>query len=626
MAEAAKSHITQGALNAIFNEPSTLNRDYPVPICQVVQIKTLGSQTEGTPERYRLVLSDVQNFVQSMLATRKIQVAIFPITTTYGLPEANHVVHDGKLKKGSIVRLKAFQANAVKGKRILIVLDLEVIESLGELEKIGEPVVLKDKDEEDVKPVNTTIAGGGFYGNKPAEPTRQQQALPSRAAPTSSASHANIYPIEGLSPYAHKWTIKARVTSKSEIKEWKKATEGKLFSVNLLDESGEIKATGFNEQCDQLYDVLQEGSVYYISSPCRVNLAKKQFSNLSNDYELTFDRDTTVEKAEDQESVPQIKFNFTNIASLQEIDKDTTIDILGVLKDVAEVSEITSKSTHRPYSKREITLVDQSGYSVKLTVWGKLATSFDANPESIIAFKGAKVSDFGGRSLSLLSSGSMSLDPDISEAHQLKGWYDSQGRRETFLAHTGMSAAGAAGGRREETKTVAQIKEEGLGMNPETPDYFNVKATIVYIKQDSFSYPACLSPDCNKKVTDEGDGTWRCEKCNINHPKPEHRYILTLSVSDHTGQMYLNAFDDVGRLVVGKSADEMMELKENDFPAMEKEFENANCTSHYFKCRAKMDTYQDQQRVRYQVMSAIPIDFKAEAHKLAELIKLYNIE
>jgi len=63
---------------------------------------------------------------------------------------------------------------------------------------------LKDKDEEDVKPVNTTIAGGGFYGNKPAEPTRQQQALPSRAAPTSSASHANIYPIEGLSPYAHK--------------------------------------------------------------------------------------------------------------------------------------------------------------------------------------------------------------------------------------------------------------------------------------------------------------------------------------------------------------------------------------------------------------------------------------
>jgi len=164
--------------------------------------------------------------------------------------------------------------------------------------------------------VNTTIAGGGFYGNKPAEaPARQQQALPSRAAPTSSASHANIYPIEGLSPYAHKWTIKARVTSKSEIKTWSRpGSEGKLFSVNLLDESGEIKATGFNEQCDQLYDVLQEGSVYYIST-CRVNLAKKQFSNLSNDYELTFERDTAIEKAEDQENVPQVRYNFTNIVT-----------------------------------------------------------------------------------------------------------------------------------------------------------------------------------------------------------------------------------------------------------------------------------------------------------------------
>lgn len=72
--------------------------------------------------------------------------------------------------------------------------------------------------------------------------------------------------------------------------------EGRLFSVNLLDDSGEIRATGFNEQCDLLYDVFHEGGVYYISSPCRVQIAKKQFTNLNNDYELTFEKDTVVEK------------------------------------------------------------------------------------------------------------------------------------------------------------------------------------------------------------------------------------------------------------------------------------------------------------------------------------------
>ena len=181
-------------------------------------------------------------------------------------------------------------------------LDLDVLEELGECDKIGEPKALELKTEDESKPQSTTISSNGFYGAKTDQQQQQQQqqgqrSLPSRTGGTSSLAHANIYPIEALSPYAHKWTIKARCTNKSAIKTWhKKSGEGKLFSVNLLDDSGEIRATGFQDQCDLLYDVFQEGSVYYISAPCRVQLAKKQFTNLNNDYELTFERDTLVEK------------------------------------------------------------------------------------------------------------------------------------------------------------------------------------------------------------------------------------------------------------------------------------------------------------------------------------------
>lgn len=112
----------------------------------------------------------------------------------------------------------------------------------------------------------------------------------------SSSAHGTVYPIETLSPYQNKWTIKARVSYKSDIKTWtnQKGT-GKLFTVHFLDESGEIRATGFNDQCDQLYEVLQEGQIYYVSQ-CKVNMAKKQFSTLSNEYELMFERDTQVER------------------------------------------------------------------------------------------------------------------------------------------------------------------------------------------------------------------------------------------------------------------------------------------------------------------------------------------
>lgn len=178
--------------------------------------------------------------------------------------------------------------------RILIILGLEILEDLGECEKIGEPKTLEIKAE-DAQPQSTTISSNGFYGIKPQE-TTMQQALPSRSS-QSRSGHANIYPIEALSPYAHKWTIKVRCTSKSEIKTWhNKNGEGRLFTVNLLDESGEIRATAFKDQCDAFYDIFQEGSVYYISAPCRVQMAKKQFSNLNNDYELTFEAGTQVEK------------------------------------------------------------------------------------------------------------------------------------------------------------------------------------------------------------------------------------------------------------------------------------------------------------------------------------------
>ncbi|GAB1313920.1 Replication factor A protein 1 [Madurella fahalii] len=612
----AEQHITRGVIDAIFNDPDRATSQFPVPVLQCLQIKTLEAKVGGTgaSDRYRVVLSDMNNYVQCMLAT-----------------QANHVVHDGLLQRGCIVRMRQYQAQSIKGKRpqsVLIILDLEVIPSLGTPDKIGEPTAVEMRATE---PRSTTIGGAGFYGAKsePAQESKSQvqKQLASRSGGGGDKHGAStIYPIEALSPYAHKWTIKARVTSKSDIKVWHKAgNEGKLFSVNLLDESGEIRATGFKEQVDQFYDLLQEGSVYYISSPCKVNLAKKQFSNLPNDYELTFERDTVIEKAEDQSSVPQVRFNFVNIQELGEVEIDATVDVIGVLKEVQELSRITSKTTQKDYDKRELTLVDDTGYSVRVTIWGKTASEFDASLESIVAFKGTRVGSFNGRSLSLLSSGTMAIDPDIPEAHRLKGWYDASGRSNTFQSHNNLSSVGAATGRADDTKTTQQAKDERLGFDQ--PDYFTLKATIVHIRQPNFAYPACRTEQCNKKVTDMGDGTWRCEKCDISHDRPQYRYIMSINVNDHTGQLWLSCFDDTARAIMGgKTADELMELREQgDDARLATEFEAAMCKKLSFRCRAKLDTYDDQQRVRYQVMSAVPLDYKAEAHKLAELIKQMSV-
>ncbi len=474
-------------------------------------------------------------------------------------------------------------------------MELEVLAQYGELEKIGQPEALDSKTE--AQPA--AISGNNFYGSKPAPaPAPQQRSLPVHQNNTGTSTHPHLYPIESLSIYSNKWTIRARCTSKGEMKEWhnQKGT-GKLFSVNLLDDTCEIRATAFTEVADKLFPIFQEGVVYYITTPCRVVHAKKQFSNLPNDYELQFELGTEVEKAEDQDNKPQIRFNFTKIGDLDSVEKDTTIDTIGVLKEVADVTVAHSKNTNKDFSKRELTLADDSQTSVRLTVWGKTAESFDAPLESIIAFKGVKVSDFGGRSLSLLSSGSMMVDPDIDEAHKLRGWFNAVGQSVTFSTH--QNAAGSSSGAKSSSKTIGAILEEEAYLQ-DKPSYMSVRASILFVLDRTIAYPACSSPDCSKKVIEENPGSWWCEKCQKTFPEPRYRYVLTINVADHTGSIYLSCFDDVGQAIMGMTANDAMKIKTEDEDNSTQNFReiktDATCKMFNFRIRAKMETYNDQPR------------------------------
>lgn len=124
----------------------------------------------------------------------------------------------------------------------------------------------------------------------------------------------------------------------------------------------------------------------------------------------------------------------------------------------------------------------------------------------------------------MFSSSTMSVSPDIPEAHGLRGWFDSAASGMSFKSHSrdgGSAGAGAGTGRTDVYKTILEIKDENIGMN-DKPDYISIRATVLFVKKDNISYPACPGEGCQKKVTDTGDG-WRCEKCDRSYPAPNHR-------------------------------------------------------------------------------------------------------
>jgi replication factor A1 len=475
----------------------------------------------------------------------------------------------------------------------------------------------KDKDLDNAQETSAAPQVPGYAGAS-VPIVKQNLSKQERTASKSKSESRAIVPLKTVTPYNNRWVIKVRVADKSKIIHYNRKTTGKLFNVTFVDESGEIRATGFNEQVDNFYDKLELGKVYYVSG-ARVNTANKQYSTVKNEFELMFDRSTHIEPShEDDNSIPVNNYNFVPLDALSEQEANSTVDVLGVLTDVQEVTSITTKKG-TPFQKRDISLVDDTGFSIRATLWGDKAAQFDSKPATVIAIKGAKINEFNGRSLSLLNSSSLVPSPDIPESHLMSGWYDSKGKSQDFQPQVDNTA------KKEEPKriTLETVLLENLGHSDE-PDYFSVKAMAAVISQNgTLYYPSC--PDCRKKLVQMPDSTgWSCENCNKVFEKPFYRYVLSVCLNDETDQIWASAFEESGNLIVGATANELAELDERDPELKMRKLQEFPRLEYIFRIRAKQDIYNEVKRVRFSIVSISKLDYAAEAHKLINDLDMLN--
>merc|ERR1719460_1372242 len=217
--------LSQNAIRFLYENPEQTSRQLSL---QVLDIKKISANnvSSSKSDRYRLILSDGSHFQQAMVTTK-----------------LNQLITSATLKLNCIVCLKQYICNEVQGRKIVIVLDLEVTGM--ESDRIGNPV---------------NISGGKAHvAAKPApsaatSSARQQTSSYKPSVGSAAMSNVRIFPIKGLNPYQNKWTIKARVTKKGDVRTWSNARgEGKLFSADLIDKDGtEIRCTFFQGGCGQI--------------------------------------------------------------------------------------------------------------------------------------------------------------------------------------------------------------------------------------------------------------------------------------------------------------------------------------------------------------------------------------
>ncbi|KAJ8427709.1 hypothetical protein Cgig2_019014 [Carnegiea gigantea] len=612
--------LTRNSIAAIVNGDLNLK-----PLVQVVDIKLIGT----SQERYRLLISDAVSTQQAMIAT-----------------QLNDRVKFGLVRKGSIIQLIEYICSDVQSRKIIVVLNMEIIVS--ECEIIG-----------NLPGGGHSISGNALPNNNAFNPVRLQTSKvsasrmsantqsfnptvqPAYQPPPNYKSHgpivkneapARIIPIAALNPYQGRWAIKARVTAKGDLRRYNNAKgDGKVFSFDLLDsDGGEIRCTCFNAVVDRFYDVIQVGKVYMISKGS-LKPARKDFNHLNNEWEIFLETTSTIDLCPDEDAaIPRQQFSFRPISEIEKAENNSILDIIGVVITVNPSVPILRKNGMET-QRRIINLKDMSGRSIELTLWGDfcnregqaLQELFDYGDFPVVAVKAAKVNDFSGKSVGTISSTQLFINPDIPEANTLTEWFSHVGK--DTAAQSISRDIMPVGGKNEIRKTISQIKDEGLGRS-ERPDWVAVKATITFIKTDTFCYTACPlmigDRQCNQKVTKSGNTRWVCDRCNQEFEKCDYRYLLQAQIQDNSGLTWLTAFQESGEEIMGCSAKELYRLKyeEQEDDRFAELIRSRLFAQYLFRLKIKEETYGEEQRVKITIVKADRIDYPVESRYLLDTI------
>ncbi|KAL7727730.1 hypothetical protein ACLKA6_008067 [Drosophila palustris] len=186
--------------------------------------------------------------------------------------------------------------------------------------------------------------------------------------------------IANLSQYRENGPIKARVI-------WKKAkgywpTEGfggNLFNLDLMDATGKIHVTAYQDECEKFYDLIEIGNVYIFSGYCVkiVDIGGFYWPH-KHPFEIKLNSTTEVKLCEDNddEGIPEIKLDLLPICQVWYKGSNEFVDTVGFCTKVGEMAEAYTPTGTKAI--RDITLADpMSGDSVTLTLWNNEAKHLD---------------------------------------------------------------------------------------------------------------------------------------------------------------------------------------------------------------------------------------------------------
>jgi replication factor A1 len=98
-----------------------------------------------------------------------------------------------------------------------------------------------------------------------------------------------------------------------------------------------------------------------------------------------------------------------------------TIDAIGIVINIGTLAQVNIKQSGQVKDRRNIIIADESELSIQISLWGSNAHNSSYVTGQVLALRGARVSDYNGKSLNSGDEHSqIYIDPDHKRTHALR--------------------------------------------------------------------------------------------------------------------------------------------------------------------------------------------------------------
>ncbi|VDD94413.1 unnamed protein product [Enterobius vermicularis] len=356
-------------------------------------------------------------------------------------------------------------------------------------------------------------------------PLRENSALNTPKTPVRTSTPENLVsgrsyskgltPIKLLTPYCRNWRLCVKVT---EIEGIRRFRGMEVFSFLAADEGGvEVRVTAFNDLASKTAALITAGEI-----------------TVCTDQPLI--------------ASPRVCFLFVKIKNIAKY-LDAEIDLIGVIREVGEIRQVSSKIGD--LLRRDLEVVDDTGYSINLLLWGDRTNKFEKSATRVIAVKKAYVRDYQGTIMvTTVTFSKIVIDPDLIETRSLSSWYTANKEMQFTPVSTRCFETF------EDHHWIREVRQSnGL-------QYFSIVALVTNINLDSAVYKGCEK--CRKKLL-EHDGELRCARCNVTSNDYQFFYSINLEVCDFTGSRYISIFDKCAEKLIEEPANEVAKYMKYDY-------------------------------------------------------------